>query len=146
MRNCMAEAIFFDTWAWLSLVNKREKKYPEIKALFSKTVQSGIPIYTTDYVLDESITIIFKRIGPSLGKEAVHLILDAKKEGFLNIERITIPRFEKSIKMRMKLLDKPTISFTDLTSMVAMQDLGIKQIATADSHFQHVGMDFKIVP
>ncbi|MCL5995064.1 MAG: hypothetical protein M1546_03285 [Chloroflexi bacterium] len=48
--------------------------------------------------------------------------------------------------LRLKFSDKPDISFTDLTSMVVMTELGITQIMTADAHFTHVGMGFQCVP
>jgi predicted nucleic acid-binding protein len=38
------------------------------------------------------------------------------------------------------------ISFTDLTSMVVMKELGIMSILTDDDHFVHVGMGFQKVP
>ncbi|MCV3214470.1 hypothetical protein OGM63_13265 [Plectonema radiosum NIES-515] len=45
-----------------------------------------------------------------------------------------------------KFLDKPLISFTDLTSMVVMQECKITTILTKDAHFTHVGMGFELVP
>ena len=44
----------------------------------------------------------------------------------------------------IRFKDKPFISFTDLTTVVIMQESGIKQILTQDEHFVHVGMDFQI--
>ena len=38
------------------------------------------------------------------------------------------------------------ISFTDLTSMVIMQERGIKRILTEDDHFLHIGMGLQKVP
>ena len=48
--------------------------------------------------------------------------------------------------LRLKLHDKPTISFTDLTSMVVMEELGINQVMTGDAHFSQVGLGFQLVP
>jgi len=59
---------------------------------------------------------------------------------------ITPSRFEASQKLRLKFQDKPDISFTDLTSMVVMQELGITDILTGDAHFTHVGMNFVLFP
>ncbi len=46
----------------------------------------------------------------------------------------------------MRFDDKPRISFTDLTSMVVMKELGVKDIVTGDEHFEHVGMGFQCKP
>jgi predicted nucleic acid-binding protein len=37
-------------------------------------------------------------------------------------------------------------SFTDLTSMVIMQERHIVQVFTADAHFTQVGLGFSLVP
>ncbi|TLD40543.1 MAG: hypothetical protein JETT_3180 [Candidatus Jettenia ecosi] len=47
-------------------------------------------------------------------------------------------------KKAMEYYDKPFISFTDLTTVVIMQESGIRQILIQDEHFIHVGMGFEI--
>lgn len=69
----------------------------------------------------------------------------AIKEGYLVMEHINSERFEKAKGLRLKYQDKPMISFTDLTSMVVMRELGIKDILTEDEHFKHVGMNFHLI-
>jgi predicted nucleic acid-binding protein len=58
------------------------------------------------------------------------------------MERVTPERFEEAKELRLKYHDKPRISFTDLTSMVIMEQLHIKDILTEDEHFEHAGMGF----
>ena len=65
---------------------------------------------------------------------------------YLNLERVTRDRFEKAKGLRLKYQDKPDISFTDLTSIVIMQELKISRILTADEHFIQVGMNFEPAP
>jgi uncharacterized protein len=55
-------------------------------------------------------------------------------------------RFIQAQNLRLKYLDKPQISFTDLTSMVVMQELSIEQVLTEDAHFIQVGLGFERVP
>ena len=73
-------------------------------------------------------------------------IFQAGQAGRLTVERITSRRFTAAWELRKKFQDKPKISFTDLTSMVIMQERRIKRILTEDDHFLHVGMDFQKVP
>jgi uncharacterized protein len=59
---------------------------------------------------------------------------------------ITPERFETTQAFRQKFHDKPNISFTDLTSMVVMNELSISTILTGDAHFTHVGLGFQLIP
>jgi len=38
--------------------------------------------------------------------------------------------------------DKPAISFVDFTSFVVMKELRLQEVATADKHFEEVGLRF----
>lgn len=48
--------------------------------------------------------------------------------------------------VRLKLADKPRISFSDLTSMVMMKELGISGVLTTANHLVQVGLGFHILP
>ena len=71
---------------------------------------------------------------------------EAIKEGYLWLEWITPERFEQAKRLRIKFQDKPRISFTDLTSIVVMNELGITDILTEDAHFTQVGIGVRIIP
>jgi predicted nucleic acid-binding protein len=96
--------------------------------------------------LDETFTILFRRLPADRAKGAGGLLREMGRKGLLRVESIGAERFEKIVQLRFELLDKPDISFTDLSSMVAMEELGIRTIVTADGHFQHVGRGFQVVP
>lgn len=79
-------------------------------------------------------------------KATITLLDEAIAGNHLELVWITPKRFTDTQKLRLKLQDKPNISFTDLSSMVVMSELGINQILTGDAHFTHVGMGFEISP
>ena len=109
--------------------------HPELsKFYFSWKNQRGIS-YTTDYILDETFTLLFRRLPFKEAKRSLDAIDLAINEGYLRLERITAERFEKAKRLRIKFQDKPGISFTDLTSMVVMTEMGITSILTQDGHF-----------
>lgn len=60
-------------------------------------------------------------------------------------ERITPESFEQAKALRLRFQDKPWISFTDLSSMVVMDELSIRYILTGDAHFGRVGMGFRVM-
>jgi len=138
--------LFIDTWGWIVLGNKREPRHTEITKFYSsRKKQRGIS-YTTDYVLDETFTLLFRRLSFKEAKDSLDIIDLAIKEGYLRLERITAERFEKAKGLRIKFRDKPRVSFTDLTSMVVMAERGITDILTEDDQFTQVGMGFQKIP
>ncbi len=142
----MTGKLFIDSWGWITIQNKREPRHVEINAFYRNFRTQGGTIYTTDYVLDETLTILFQRLPFSLARKFITFLDKAINQGYLYLEWITPDRFEEAKKLRLRFQDKPKISFTDLTSMVVMNEIGLEQILTDDNHFMQIGMDFKKRP
>ena len=140
------EAVFVDTWGWMALGHRREPRHAEGKRIYQELRGNQILIYTSDYVLDEVITLLFRREVFEEAMRFVEGILGAAVLGQLRIERVTPGRFSAAWELRKRFQDKPTISFTDLTSMAIMDERGIQQVLTEDEHFIQVGMAFSRVP
>jgi predicted nucleic acid-binding protein len=138
--------LFIDTWGWIVLGNKREPRHIELTNFYSSWKDQKGVSYTTDYILDETLTLLFRRVPFKEAKDSLGAIDLAIKEGYLRLERITAERFEKAKGLRIKFRDKPRISFTDLTTMVIMTEIGITDIITEDDHFSQVGMGFQKIP
>lgn len=138
--------LFVDTWAWLTLRDKRESRHEVVTDFYRQLRQKRGTIYTSDYVLDETITLLFKRLSFNIAKKSLAKIDEAIEESYLQMEWVTPERFQKAKELKLKYDDKPKISFTDLTSMVVMNELGITDILTEDEHFVHVGMGFRKCP
>ena len=139
----MPKAVFIDTWGWLALGHRRDALHQEVKAFYQDLQKEGSLCYTTDYVLDETITLLFRR---EVFEEAIRFmegIFQSAEERRLIIERVTSERFSSAWRLRKQFQDKPKISFTDLTSMVIMEEKGIKSVLTEDEHFLQVGMGFQ---
>ncbi len=142
----MKGKLFIDSWGWITIHNKRESRHVEINDFYKNFRAQGGTIYTTDYVLDETLTLLFRRLAFPLAKKSVTFLDEAIRQGYLYLEWITPDRFEEAKKLRLRLQDKPRISFTDLTSMVVMNEMGLVQILTDDAHFMQVGMGFQKMP
>jgi predicted nucleic acid-binding protein len=138
--------LFVDTWGWITLANKRESQQAVIFRFLDHFWNRGGVTCTSDDVLDETITLLFRWLPFETAKAGLERIEQAAQEGYLRQERITQERFEKAKRLRLKFRDKPLISFTDLTSMIVMQERRLKQILTEDDHFTHVGMGLERVP
>ena len=140
------EAIFVDTWGWMALGHRREPRHAEVKRVYQECRTHQIPIYTSDYILDEVITLLFRREIFGEAIRFVQSILIAAALGQVRIERVTSDRFSRAWELRKQFQDKPTISFTDLISMVIMAECSIRQVLTEDRHFLQVGMGFSSLP
>lgn len=142
----MASSVFIDTWGWLALGHRRESRHLEVVKLYNQLRQGNESIVTSDYVLDELISLIFRRESFAEARQFVEGIYAAADQGYLTIERITSKRFADAWILRLRFSDKPLISFTDLTSMAIMQELGLTNVVSEDQHFAQVGLGFQLLP
>jgi uncharacterized protein len=142
----MGDRVFVDTWGWVALGHKKDSRHMEIVRHYREINRQGGRIYTSDYVLDELITLLFRRENRAEALVFIEGIFSSSKQGHLKIEKITPDHFDQAWELRRRFKEKPLISFTDLTSMVLMNELGIKNILTEDQHFFKVGMGFRKIP
>lgn len=138
--------VFIDTWGWLALGRKKELRHKDVKALYKEFRDKNMLIFTSDYVLDELITLIFRREPYHLSVKFVDGIFEAIRLEKVLMKSVTHELMKDAYSLRKRFKDKPYISFTDLTSMRIMQRSGISQIVTNDQHFVQVGMGFIILP
>jgi uncharacterized protein len=120
--------VFVDTWGWLAYGHRRDAHHHAVKALLEKWSADHTPVHTSDYVLDELITLLFRRESPD---EAQRFL-----DGLL----------ADCVDLRKRYRDKPDISFTDFTTMAIMRELRIASILTEDNHFFQVGLGFQKLP
>lgn len=138
--------LFVDTWGWLALRDKKDAAFRPTSRVLWEKIKQGNKLCTTDYVLDETITRVYQKYGGAQGERVLDELLETLESCKVQVERITVERFDQALRLRRRYRDKPDISFTDLTSMVVMRELGITDILTADRHFAQVNLGFRLVP
>jgi predicted nucleic acid-binding protein len=132
-----------DTWGWLVLADRGEPQHSQVTSFYAERTRRTGLVLTSDYVLDELFTILFSRLPFEAATRFADGVL---RSPFITIERITPERFQKAWDLRRKFPDKPRISFTDFTTIAAMNELGISDVLTADKHFAQAGMNFRLLP
>lgn len=142
----MAHQLFVDTWGWLEVYNQRGNYHQQVVQIHQNQIQANRLIYTTDYVLGETFTLLFIRLSGFYANQSMQTLLGLFSDPRFQLIKITEARFLRTVAMRSKYIDKPKISFTDLTSMVVMQELEINTVLTQDRHFMEVGLGFVRVP
>jgi predicted nucleic acid-binding protein len=130
---------FVDTWGWLVAANRADKDHDRVSKIFKDFKGQ---FYTTDYVLNETITMMFSRHHYEKGKEFIEGILQTSSVGALTIVHINKELFLKAWALRLKYKDKPNISFVDFSSFAVMHEYKVKEVITGDKHFEEVGMGF----
>ena len=119
--------VYIDTWGWINLFNRKEPHHQQVSQLYQEVRTTQGTIVTTDYILDEVYTLLFKRMPVQIAQKVLETISAAVEDGYDNLIWITPERFEVAQNLRRKFQDKPNISFTDLTSMAVMQEFGISE-------------------
>ena len=138
--------IFVDTWAWLALALRRDQHHVAAKEQHAKFLAEGREYITTDYVLSELITQLYRVIDAAHAATFLNSVLAAIESGRYRLEHVSPSRFAAAWKLRTQYADKPAISFVDFTSFVVMRELGIKEAFTGDAHFEHVNLGIRRLP
>lgn len=139
------DRLFVDTWRWLTLRDRGERRHEAIAPVFASFQNSNAGIYTSDFVLDETFTLLFRRLPFAAARESMEMLMGGVDEGSLILIPINGVRFKEAQRLRVRYQDKPAISFTDLTSMVVMQELEIGKILTEDDHFAQIGLGLELI-
>lgn len=133
-------AVFYDTWAFAALANARDPHHAAASALDRDIAGRGFVAVTSDYILDESLTLAHV----TAGSDAALALLDgllAQIDGReLMLIDTTPARRARAVDLFRRLAPgTPRLSFTDCTSFAIMQELGIEVAFTADAHFHRPG-------
>jgi len=140
------KAIFIDSWAFLALANRRDNNHLLAIGSYDEIREIGCRMVTSDYVLDEVITSLFKKVNYDGALKFIEALFQDIKEEHILLERIDESRFSNAWLLRSIYQDKPDISFTDLTSFALMRDLDIAIAFAGDRHFEIVNLGFKVLP
>lgn len=133
-------ALFVDTAGWMACADASDPAHRRACAARDAALEDRVALVTTDFVVDETLTLLRLRIGLAAA-EAWWTQVDGSAR--LRWERITVERFERARGLFFKYRDKD-FSFTDCTSFAVMQELRLKRALTTDRHFRQMG--FQVVP
>jgi len=131
--------LFIDTTAFIALEDENDENHKAALSYREKIRQGKTAfraLYTSNYILDEVITLLRLRISH---QAAVTLGETIKQSKVIRILRVTAPIEEKSWEIFKKYADKD-FSFTDCTSFVIMEQEAISTAFTFDKHFQQFGL------
>jgi predicted nucleic acid-binding protein len=136
----MSRAFFYDTWAFAALLNKADAAHSLARKIDRTLQDRGYAAVTTDYVVDETVTLLHSAAGARAALLFLDLVLARETGADLLLLEISGTRRERAVETFRKLAPRePRLSFTDASSFAAMAELGIELAFTADRHFQRAG-------
>ena len=133
----MAEKIFVDTSAWVGLFGKNDKYHLKAVKIFKSIQKTSGVLYTSDYVIDETVTTIRMNSNHAQSIFAMDAILNSRMTAIIHVSP---DYFSKSTQLYKKY-EEQRFSFTDISSFVICQHLHISNVFSFDAHFRIAGFN-----
>lgn len=128
-------AVFVDTSFFKGLIDIRDDFHQKAKDIWQRLKEEDTALITSNYVLDESFTLVKLRCGIQIVNEFRDNII--KSSHVLKIMRVTVMDEAKAWKWFLN--DWSKLSFTDCVSFAVMKRLDITRTAAFDEHFKRAG-------
>lgn len=134
------KAVFVDTGGWMACADSADPLYRRSCAARDAALEAGQLLVTTDFVVDETLTLIRFRLGLDAAETWWRQVDESRR---VRWEHVDGERFERARQLFFQYRDKD-FSFTDCTSFAVMRELRLTHSLTTDSHFRQMG--FHILP
>lgn len=131
----MAHETFIDTSGFYALLVRDDAGHTAAARWLARSRAGRTRAVTTDYVLDETATLLKSR---GLGHLAGLLFDRVTESSAIRLEWVGDERFDRARAYFLKHHDHE-FSFTDCTSFVLMRELHLTEALTKDGHFQKAG-------
>jgi predicted nucleic acid-binding protein len=133
--------IFVDTGAWYASEVEDDVNHAAARKFVAQLSGGahGVPL-TTDYVLDEAVTLLRSKRGLSA---AVSFIDKVRSSGSVRVAWVDEGLFEKGLEL-FRGSDRKRWSFTDCASFALMRELSVSEAFAFDQHFEEAG--FAVYP
>ena len=129
--------IFIDSSAFYLIINKSERLHKIAKKTFNKIILDNDILVTSDYIIDETLTLVSRKWGKYY---AIEFWDSIKNSDILKVMKLSESQFYKTIDLFRKYKDH-NFSFTDYSCFIIMNDLKINKVFTFDKHFLNFGID-----
>lgn len=131
----MGPEIFVDTSGFFSLLSSRDATHEEALAIVAQAKDTGRFFVTTDYVIDETATLLNAR---GIGHLAGTFFDTVNASQVCRIEWMDQERFGRTKNYFVKHTEHAW-SFTDCFSFLIMKELKLRNALTKDKHFKEAG-------
>lgn len=134
------KGLFVDTAGWLACADRADAAHARCCAARDEALEAGQTLVMTDFVVDETLSLLRFRLGLGAAESWWHQI---DRSARVRWERIDSERFGKARELFFRYRDKD-FSFTDCTSFALMREVRLTHALTTDDHFRQMG--FQMLP
>lgn len=131
------QRIFVDTGAWYAAMVRKDQDHEAAKLFLQGNTSLLI---TSDYVMDETVTLLLSRVGHSYAVKFLDMLQTSQN---VTLIYLTPDYIAATIDLFRNRPDKAW-SFTDCSSFVLMKAFRIQTAFTFDEHFSQAG--FQVQP
>jgi predicted nucleic acid-binding protein len=132
-------AVFVDTSAWDALEDSSDSHHAAAMRCRAALRQERMPLYVTNYVLDECYTLLLQNVGYTR-TVAFKRTIDRMQAGDILVVVHVSDEIERAAWEVFERFNQDKLwSFTDCTTKVVMESVGIQQIFAFDHHFDQMG-------
>lgn len=135
----MKPSVFVDTSFFKALLDHRDDFYKEASAISFVLEKNQTKLITTNYILDESYTLLRVRRGLEMAKKLRELVFSGDR----GVQVVRVQAGDEAKGWILFLNNWSGLSFTDCTSFAVMKRLGLKEAVAFDRHFTQAG--FKVI-
>jgi len=135
--------VFVDTWAWYALADASDADHELARLANEQLLSDGYTFVTTNFVLDEAITLIRYKLDHSAAAHFRRTLQQLTDAGLVELARVDETHEAAAWEIFERYSDQK-FSYTDCTSFAVMRALSLTQAFTADNHFATLG--FILVP
>jgi predicted nucleic acid-binding protein len=132
---------FLDTSGWFAALSPKEAKHAQARAAYSKWIEGGRQLFTTNLVVAEMQILLSRfrgaeeglRFLDSLYQDASHHVIFVDRD----LERA-------AVDLWLRRFTDQTLSMADAVSFEVMRERGLRQALALDEQFALAG--FELVP
>lgn len=130
------QKIFVDTGGWYAVIARRDRDHESAKQFLTGNY---LPLLTSDYVLDETVTLLQSRLGHSYAVKFLDTLQASERT---ELAHISSAYLTETINLFRSRPDKGW-SFTDCSSFVLMREHNIQCAFAFDEHFRQAGFQLR---
>jgi len=127
--------LFVDTSAWAAIYDPSDRWHRAAQDALHGSVHARVTFVTTDYVLDETLTLLLVHAGRPQALQFGEVVLQSRNVELVHIDPAT---WDRAWQMFRRYDDKQW-AFTDCTSFVVMRQRGLQRAFSYDRHFEQAG-------